>query len=332
MGIQAIRRREFIKMIAGLAPAWPLTVRAQQLGRVPRVGYLFSFTSAGGKHLWEACRQGLRELGHEEGRTVVLEPRWADGDHERLPALAAELVRLKVDVIVSAATPASLAAKAATNSIPIVIVAVGEPVQTGLVASLARPDGNVTGLGLLTKELTGKRLELLTVLVPNIARLAILMNPDNPVHTVFLEETRAAARTSGLELRPLHARNSNEIPAVFNTATEQRAAAMIVFDDPVLWSYRALIVELAEKRRLPAMYGYREFVDAGGLMSYGPDRIDHYRRSAIYVDKLLKGAKVADLPVEQPTKFELVINLRTAKALGLAISPTLLVQANDVIE
>ncbi len=310
----------------------PLSLAAQQPQKVPRVGYLFSFTPAEGRHLWEACRLGLRELGYVEGQNIVLEPRWADGRHERLPELAADLVRLKVDVLVSAATPASRAAKAATSSIPIVIVAVGEPVKMGLVASLARPGGNVTGLSLLTTELSGKRLELLADIVRNIHRVAALMNPDNPVTAVFLAETRDAARRLGVQLQPLQARNSGEIEQAFNTATMERAAALIVFDDPVIWSYRAQIVAHAAKRRLPVMYGFRDFVDEGGLMSYGPDRVNHYRRTAIYVDKILRGARPADLPVEQPTKFELIVNVTTAKALGLTIPPSLLLRVDQVIE
>jgi putative ABC transport system substrate-binding protein len=328
-----MRRREFITLVFGAAVARPDTARAQQpASRVPCVGYLFSFTPAEGRHLWDACRRGLRELGYVEGQNIVLEPRWADGHHERLGQLAAELAGLKVDVIVSAATPASRAAKAATSSIPIVIVAVGEPVKTGLVASLARPGGNVTGLSLLTSEMSGKRLELLAAIAGNVRSVAIMMNPDNPVHAVFWDETRAAAQTSGFQLQLLKARNPSEIEDAFNAVTRDRAAALIVFDDPVIWSHRVQVVALAAKRRLPVMYGLREFVDDGGLMSYGPDRVDHYRRTAIYVDKILKGAKTADLAVEQPTKFEFVINLKTAKALNLAVPPLLLAQANEVIE
>ena len=275
---------------------------------------------------------GLRELGYVEGQSIVLEPRWADGRHERLPELAADLVRLKVDVIVSAATPASRAAKAATSSIPIVMVGIGEPVKMGLIASLARPGGNVTGLSLLTTELSGKRLELLGQVVRNMRRVAILMNPDNPVTAVFLEETRVAARTLGVQLQQLEARNPKEIEHVFDAAGGERAAGLIVFDDPVLWSHRKQIVALAAKRRLPVVYGYRDFVDEGGLMSYGPDRVDHYRRTALYVDKILKGAKPADLPVEQPTKFELIVNLKTARTLSLVIPPALLSRADQIIQ
>jgi putative ABC transport system substrate-binding protein len=296
------------------------------------VGYLFSFTAEEGRHLWEACRRGLRDLGYVEGQNIVLEPRWAEGRHERLPELAGQLVGLEVDIIVSAATPASRAAKAATSSIPIVIVAVGEPVKTGLIASLARPGGNVTGLGLLTTELSGKRLELLAALVGDLPRMAILMNPDNPVHAVFLDETRDAARRMGAELQPLQARNPAEIESAFGVAAVKGAAALIVFDDPVLWSHRLQIVKLAAKGRLPAMYGYREYVDAGGLISYGPDRVDHYRRTAAYIDRILKGAKPADLPVEQPTRFELVVNLATAKALAISVPQSLLLRVDEVIE
>ena len=326
-----ITRRVFMGTLAGGLLAAPLAVEGQQARSVPRVGYLFSFTPAEGRHLWEACRQGLRQLGYVEGQNIALESRWADGRHERLPELAADLVRLKVDVIVSSATPASRAAKAATSSIPIVIVAVGEPVKVGLIASLARPGGNVTGLSLLTTELSGERLELLGQVVRTMSRVAILMNPDNPVTTVFLEETRIAAQKLGAQLQLLEARNPREIEQVLDAAAGERAAGLIVFDDPVLWSHRKQVVALAAKRRLPAMYGFREFVDEGGLMSYGPDRVDHYRRTAVYVDKILKGAKPGDLPVEQPTKFELVINLKTAKTLGLTIPPSLLLRADEVI-
>jgi putative ABC transport system substrate-binding protein len=330
-----MRRRDAIALIGGVAAAplaWPLAARAQQPARIPRVGYVFSFIPSEGQHLWEACRHGLRELGYVEGRNIVLEPRWAEGRHERLPDLVSDLVRLKVDVIVAAATPASRAAKAATSTIPIVIVAVGEPVKVGLVASLARPGGNVTGLSLLTADLSGKRLEVLLESVGKIARLAVLLNPENPVSAVFLEETQLASRKLGIELHALEARNPSGIGRAFEAAVAQRSEALIVFDDPVLWSHRAQIVAQAAMRRIPAMYGLRDFVDQGGLMSYGPDRPDQYRRTALFVDKLLKGAKPADLPVEQPTRFELVVNRKTAAALDLDLPTSLLLRANKVIE
>ncbi len=326
-----MKRRVFVSAVGMGLLAAPLRLAAQQPKRVPRVGYLFSFTPAEAKHLWEACRQGLRELGYVEGQNIALEPRWADGGYERLPELAAELVRLNVDVIVSAATPASRAAKAVTSSIPIVIVAVADPVKVGLIASLARPGANVTGLSLFTSELSGKRLELLGQVAHAMPRVAILMNPDNQSNAVFLEETRVAAQKLAVQLQLLEARNPREIERVFDAAGE-RAAALIVFDDPVLWSHRKQIVALAAKRRLPAIYGYSEFVDDGGLLSYGPDRVDQYRRTGVYVDKILKGAKPADLPVEQPTKFDLVINMKTVKALGLTIPPALRLQADRLVE
>jgi putative ABC transport system substrate-binding protein len=241
------------------------------------------------------------------------------------------LVRLDVDVIVAAATPASRAAKAATTSIPIVIVAVGDPVETGLVANLARPGGNLTGLGLLTSELSGKRLELLSEIVPKLSSLAILENPDNPVHAIFLKQTRVAAERLRIRLHAVEARSSREIEQAFDAISQDRLDALIVFDDPVLWNHRVQVVALAAKGRLPAMYGYREFVEEGGLVSYGPDRIDHYRRTAVYVDKILKGAKPGDMSIEQPTKFELVVNLKNAKYLGIPIPQPILLRADSVI-
>jgi len=325
-----MRRREFISLVGGAA-AWPLTARAQK-AKIARVGYLFSFTDPEGRHLWDACREGLRELGYVDGQNIVLEPRWAQGQHDRLPALANELVRLHVNVIVAAATPASLAAKAASGTIPIVIVAVGEPVKTGLVASLSHPGGNVTGLSLLTLDLSGKRLELLHECLRDLAHVAVLMNPDNPISAIFLSETQDAAQRLGIRLQRLEARRLSDVDEAFSRAADNRAEALIVFDDPVLWSFRAQIVAQAAMRKIPAVYGYKEFVDSGGLMSYGPDRPDQYRRTATFVDKLLKGARPADLPVEQPTKFALFINLKTAKALGTTLPPTVLARADEVIE
>jgi putative ABC transport system substrate-binding protein len=329
-----MRRRDFIRVIAGsaAAAAFPATARTQQRSNVPRVGYLFSFTRAEGEHLWEACRQGLRDLGYVEGQNIILEPRLAEGHNERLQNLATELVQLKVDVIVAAATPASRAVKAATSTIPIVFVAVGDPVKAGLVTSLARPGGNVTGLSLLTADLSGKRLSLLMETVRKVSRVAILMNPDNPISAVFFEETKLAARRFGVDLQPLDARSPKEIEQAFAIGAGQRVDAVIVFDDPVLWSYRAQIVALAAARKIPAVYGYRDFVDQGGLMSYGPDRPDQYRRTAIYVDKILKGAKPSDLPIEQPTKFELIVNRKTATSLGIELPASVIVGANEVIE
>jgi len=325
-----MRRRVFISLLGG-AVTWPLAARAQAVNP-PRIGYLFTSQKAEGQGLWEACRQGLRELGYREGENIILEPRWTEGHQEQLPSLVNELIGLNVAVLVTAATPASLAAKVATNTTPIVFVAVADPVSVGLVASLAHPGGNVTGLSLLTSDLSGKRLELLREIVRKVSRVAILMNPDNPSNTIFLKQTELAAQGFGIEIYASNARPPEDIEKAFATAASQHADALIVFDDPVLWSYRKQIVSLAAARTLPAMYGYADFVYDSGLVSYGPDRPDQYRRTAIYVDKILRGAKPADLPVEQPVKFELIVNRKTATALGLGLPPPIEVSADKVIE
>lgn len=306
--------------------------QAQPPARVPRVGYLFSFAPGQGQHLWDACRQGLRELGHVEGRTVVLEPRWADGRHDRLPGLVAELVGLKVDVIVAAATPAAQAAKAGAGATPIVVVAVSDPARIGLVASFARPGGTVTGLSLLTPELSGKRLQLLAEVMGPAARVATLSNPENRSHAVFLEETLAAARQMQALVHALTARTAEEIEQAFGEAARAGVNALVVFDDPVIWSHRKHVVAQARRTRIPTVYGYSEFVDEGGLLSYGPYRPDLYRRTASYVDRILRGARPADLPIERPTRFELFVNVGTARALGLSVPPSLLLRADRVID
>jgi putative ABC transport system substrate-binding protein len=326
-----MRRRDFITLLGGAAAAWPLAARTQGVNR-PRVGYLFTSKKAEGQGLWGACRQGLRDLGYREGENIILEPRWTEGHQEQLPSLVKELLGLNVAVLVTAATPASLAAKIATNTTPIVFVAVADPLSIGLVTSLARPGGNVTGLSLLTSDLSGKRLELLKEIVRNISRVAILMNPDNSSNTIFWKQTQLAAQKFGIELDASNAQSPNDIEKAFTAAASQHADAVIVFDDPVLWSYRKQIVSLAAAQRLPAMYGYSDFVEDGGLISYGPDRSDQYRRTAIYVDKILRGAKPADLPVEQPVKFELIVNRKTARALGLSLPAPIEVSADKVID
>ncbi len=323
-------RRQALLGISALAAS--LGVRAQPGGKLPRVGYLFSFAAPQGEHLWAACREGLRELGYVEGKNIVLEPRFAGGRHERLPALVAELVKAKADVIVSAATPASLAAKAGAGSIPIVMVAVGDPVYIGLVSSLSQPGGNVTGLTLLTPDLSGKRLQLVLDVLGRAERVALLINPENRSHDVFLRETQAAAETLAIRLLEKRARNAGEIAAAFDFSGGPRPDALIVFDDPVLWGVRKEIVAHVQRARLPAVYGYTEFVEAGGLISLGPDRRDHYRRTARYVDRILKGGRPAEMPVERPTKFELVINARAAREQGLKLSQALLIRADRVIE
>lgn len=322
-------RRQALLGMGALAAT--IGARAQQV-KVPRVGYLFSFAAPQGEHLWEACRVGLHELGYVEGRNIALEPRFADGRHERLPALVAELVDLKVDVIVSAATPASLAAKKGAGSIPIVIVAVADPVEIGLVASLGHPGGNVTGLTLLTPDLSGKRLQLVVDVLGRAQRVALLGNPDNRSYTVFLAETRAAAEKLAIRLEEKKVRSARELEAAFDFPAGARPDAMIVFDDPVLWGMRKQIVAQARRAKLPTVYGYTEYVDEGGLVSLGPDRRDHYKRTARYVDRILKGDRPAEMPVERPVKFELVINAKTAREQSLKLPQALLLRVDRVIE
>ena len=312
--------------------AAPLPAQAQAPGKVARVGYVFARVSSADQRLWDTARQGLRELGYVEGQNITLEVRWAEGRTERLPELVAELVRSKVDVLVVATTPGALAAKNATRTIPIVFVSVGDPVGNGLVASLARPGANLTGLGLLNPEISGKRLELLKESLPSISRVAVLTNPGNPVHAVFWTETHTAAQTLGLKLQPISVRGPEDFDEAFRAAARGRADALLAFDDALTAGYRARLVALAAKYRLPTMYGFREFPDAGGLLSYGPNLLDQYRRTATYVDRILRGTRPSDLPVEQPTKFELVINRRTAQGLGLVIPPSVLARADQVIE
>jgi putative ABC transport system substrate-binding protein len=312
--------------------AVPLAAQMQAPRKVPRVGYVFTRVSSADQRLWDTARQGLRDLGYVEGQSITLEVRWAEGRSERLPELVAELVRLKVDVLVVASTPGALAAKNATRMIPIVFLGVGDPVGSGLVASLARPGGNLTGLSLLNPQLSGKRLELLKESVPSISRVAALTNPGNPIHAVYWKETHTAAQTLGVQLQPIKVRAPEDFDEAFRAAAHGRADALLAFDDPLTVAYRARLVVLAAKYRLPTMYGFREFPDAGGLLSYGPNLLDQFRRTATYVDRILKGARPADLPVEQPTKFELVVNRRTAQTLGLAIPPSVLARADQVLE
>jgi putative ABC transport system substrate-binding protein len=330
-----VDRRAFIGTLTGGLLAAPLAAEAQQAAKVPRIGYL-ALNLAASPHLHEAFRQGLRDLGYVEGRNVVIEYRDAEGKFERLPALAAELVALKVDVIVAAAgTPLALAAKQATRTLPIVFIAVADPVTSGLVTSLARPGGNVTGLTNVAPDLVGKGLELIKQAVPGVSRVAVLWQPGAvPERTAknMLKEAEVAARALGVRLQVVEARGPDDFDRAFSEITRARASALTVFGSSMFFSERRRLVDLAAKNRLPAVYQWREGVDAGGLMAYGPNIPDLFRRAAGYVDKILKGAKPADLPIEQPTKFELVINLKTAKALGLTIPQSLLQRADQVIE
>jgi putative ABC transport system substrate-binding protein len=325
-----MRRREFITLIGSAALMSPLASRAQSL-KIPRVGFIGGGTLQANKHIFDAFRQKLRELGHVEGQAIELDVRWAEGHMERIPGLVDQLIRLKVDVLVLANSPAALAAKKATRTIPIVMLA-GDPVGLGLVTSLARPGGNVTGLSYYNVGLHSKRLQLLTQLLPGLTRVAVLKNPLVKIHAIFWRETEAAAQKLGMALQPIEVREVEDFEAAFATATRANAQALLALDDPLTVGYRSRIVALAASNRLPAMHGFREFPDAGGLISYGADFAVLFRRAASYVDKILKGAKLADLPIEQPTKFELVINLKAAEALGLTAPPLLLAQADDVIE
>jgi putative ABC transport system substrate-binding protein len=308
--------------------AAPLAAPAQQpAGKTARIGFLGDVPS----FLDEAFRQGLRELGYVEGQNIAIEHRAAEWKYERLPGLAAELVRLKVDVIVAASPPATEAAKQATRTIPIVFTVAGDPVAEGFVASLARPGGNLTGLATISPELVGKQLEIKAV-APKVSRVAVLQNPDQPSHASAVRQAEDAARALGVQLQVLKARTPSEIEAAFAAMSSQRAGGVLVLRDAVFRAQRAQIVALAAKSRLPAVYGLKEEAEAGGLVAYGASVPQNFRRAATYVDKILKGTKPADLPVEQPTKFELVINLKTAKALGLTIPPSLLSRADQVID
>jgi len=312
--------------------AAPLAAEAQAPAKFPRIGYLNVLSPTDNAHTLEAFRQGLRELGYVEGQNIAIEYRFAEGRPERLPALAAELVRLKVDVIVTGAPPAPQAAKQATSTIPIVVAATGDPVAEGLVASIARPGGNITGLASIGPEVVGKQLELLKEVAPKASRVFVLQNPSNQGHPAVLRQAEGAARALGVQLHILQARTPPEIEAAFAAMRSQRARGVLVLRDPLFVAQRTQVAALAAKSRLPAVYGIREHAEAGGLMAYGANVPLMYRRAATYVDKILKGAKPADLPVEQPTRFELVINLKTAKALGLTIPPSVLVRADQVIQ
>ncbi len=329
-----MRRRQFIALLGGATAASavrPTATGAQTPPKIPRVGYIAGSSATGAEPFVGSFRKGLRELGYMEGQTIALEVRYAEGRSERIPELVADLVGLKMDVLVAGISQAALAAKKATGTIPIVMVG-ADPVGLGLVASLARPGGNVTGLSYFNEAIVGKRLELIKELVPGLARLAVLSNPIVVAHAIFWKDTEAAARTLGVALQPLNIRGPDDFEAAFAAATQGNAQALIALDDALTMTHRPRIVALAASSRLPPMYGLREFPDDGGLMSYGPSFVDLFRRAATYVDKILKGAKPSDLPVEQPTKFELVINRKTANALGLTVPPTLLARADEVIE
>jgi putative ABC transport system substrate-binding protein len=326
-------RREFL--VAGSAGLWalamPLASFAQQPPKVARIGFLGAVSAAGYASRVDALRAGLRDLGYHEGKNLAIEFRWADGKYERLPELAAELVRLKVDVIVTHAATGTLAAKQATTAIPIVMVNVGDPIAMGIVASLARPGGNITGATFVSPELHVKRLELLKEILPRINQVAVLLNPDNRANGPVLQAIGAAAKLLKVSLQQFEARAPDEFEGAFAAVARKRADAVLVLQDTMLTANRRAILDLAAKQRLPSA-GITEFAEAGSLVGYGVNSPEQFRRAAYFVDRIIKGAKPADLPVERPTKYELVINQKTAKALGITIPQSILVRADKVIE
>ena len=328
-GDRVVDRRSFLKLLSAWIAIAPHEGEAQPTPSVRRIGVLSPFTPADAARWHEALRQGLRDLGWIEGRNISIEYRYAQGPAD-IPALAAELVRLKVDVIVASAT-ATLPAKEATRTIPIVMASNADPVMLGMVASLARPGGNVTGLSQISSELAGKRLELLREIVPNLSRVAVMWNPGGRGSTVNWQEMQVPAKRLGIQLVPLETRNPADLDRAFADARRANVGALAVMPSPLFASHLRRIAELAIKNRLPTIFNLREFADVGGLVAYGPNRTDEFRRAAAYVDRILKGANPADLPVEQPTTFDLVINLKTAKALGLAIPQSLQLRA-EVVE
>jgi putative ABC transport system substrate-binding protein len=310
----------------------PPAAEAQQRVRLPRIGYLGTSSASLEPELVKAFQKGLRDFGYVEGQNIAIEYRWAEGNDHRLPDLVADLVRLKVDLILTAGTPGALAAKRATQTIPIVMAVTGDAVGAGLVSSLARPGGNLTGLTAMVPDLEGKRLELLREVFPTLTTVAVLLNTANPYNTIVWEQTQVSARALGVKVQPVDLRGPEEFKDAFAKLVRQRPDGLVMLADRFLLAHRTQIVDFVAKNRLPAIYPYRDFVVAGGLMSYSPNYEDLFLRSATYVDKILKGAKPSDLPIERPTKFELVINLKTAKALGLTISPSVLMRADQVVE
>jgi|SRR5262245_2015429 len=331
MQFDQLKRREFITLLGGAA-AWPLAARAQQATKLPTIGFLGQSTRSAGSEWVAAFVQRLHELGWNEGRTIAIEYRWGEGREERFAEVSAEFVRLKVDIIVTSGTLAVMAAKQATSVIPIVFATAGDPVGNRLVASLARPGGNATGLSVQSSELAGKRIELLREVVPGLSRLAIMGNVGNPFTALEMDEAQAAAGKLGLEVVTLEIRRAQDIVPAFETIKGRRSEALYLCIDAVANTNRIPINILAVGARLPTMHGSRDYVEAGGLMSFGANFPDQFRRSADYVDKILRGAKPADLPVQQPTKFDLIVNMITAKALGLDIPAALLARADEVIE
>ncbi len=330
--IHTMKRREFITLLGGAAAAVPMVAWAQQAGKVYRIGFLSAGAEVRPPRLWSVFVSGLQEAGWIEGKNIVFDRRYAENRLDRLPELATELVRLDVDVIVTVGTLAPMAAKRATTSIPIVMVNAGDPVGSGLVTSLARPGGNVTGMSLMAPDLGGKRLELLKEILPALSHVAIIWNAANPYSALVFDETQAAAKKLKLELRSLEVRGPDDFDSALATTIGKRVEALVLVEDPLTFNHLNKVADFCTDNRLVAIYGLREFADAGGLMTYGANQADLFQRSVGFVDKILKGLRPSDLPVQQPTKFDLVVNLKTAKALGLTIPPTLLARADEVIE
>jgi len=327
--ISQVERRNFL-LAAGALLAAPLATEAQTAGKVPRIGYIRA--EAPPATDIEAFRQGLREHGYVEGKNIVVEYRWADGNEQRLRAIVAELIRLKVALIVTSAPAATQAAKEVAATVPIVMIMVADPVAFGFVPSLARPGGNLTGFAFLLPELSGKRLELLKDSMPSLSRVAVLWNAANPYKAFDLKEVQAVADALKVAVQTLPVRGPDDFADAFEAAVKGGADGLITLDDPFTVTHRTRIVDLALKHRLPAVYGVRPLFDAGGLMYYGPDRLDQNRRAAVYVDKILRGAKPSELPVERPTRYELAINLKTARAMGFKMPQSMLLRADHVIE
>jgi putative ABC transport system substrate-binding protein len=326
-----MRRRQFLGVLSATV-GWPLLARAQYSTLLRRIGFLGNSTAELEANLIGPFRKELQALGYEEGQNIQIEYRWANGDYSRFPQLVAELLAAKVDVIVTAGTPATLAVKRATSTVPLVMIAVGDPVGTGVVPSLARPGGNVTGLSSTSPDLEGKRLELLSEIVPRLAHVGLLRNPDNPFHVTSMKEAGPAAQKLGIKLLVVDVKKTEDLDTAFDLILRERAEALLVLADRVFLHNRIAIMDFATKYRLPTMNPYRELVQAGGLISYGPSYEDMHKRAADYVDKILKGAKAGELPVEQPTKVVLRANVKTAKVLGLTIPAQLLALADEVIE
>jgi putative tryptophan/tyrosine transport system substrate-binding protein len=325
-----MRRRDFIIVIGRAAVAWPVGVHAQH--KIPRIGFMGNSTAALETNLVDAFREGLRELGYEEGRNIAIEYRWADGNYDRFPTLAEELIAAKVDAIVTAGTPAALAVKRATTTVPLVMVAVGDPIGTGLVSSLARPGGNLTGLSSIAPDLEGKRLQLLREVVPALSHVAMFVNSLNPFHVSSMKQARAAAQAMGIKLQLHDIPKSEDLDDAFAAIRKERPDALLILADRVFLHNRQRMMDFTNEQRLPNVNAYKELVEVGGLMSYGPSYEDMHKRAAIYVDKILKGTKPADLPIEQPSKFTFIVNLKAAKALGVTVPSQLLGLADQLIE